>query len=301
MASSTHADSSPYYPPRAGWASPLLGIIDRIRRRLGLDAILFPQGINTGAMVLGFFIPGLAVYFRWPGLIGRAALIFAGFLLLTFMIELGRPAGSLAFGMLLSMHTTGFVTYCTPLFGASLPRRLLLTVLTGVALGLLVYMPARTLLQRKMLMPLQVRGQVVIVHPIFSPGTIRSGDWIAYNISNNHDREEGGVYILAGIGFHPGLSLGPVLAMAGDRVEFSKTTFSVNGVMHPKLPHMPLIGGLIVPPMRWFIWPDMMVSEHGNVANAAISSTLLSMALVRKEQLAGQPFQRWFWHRQILP
>jgi len=290
----TQRDSSPYYPPRARWYSPLFYWIDGVSHLLALDRLRLPQEINLGAMAVGFLVPGLAVYFRTPGLLGKAALSFAGLLLLSFTIWLGYGIGNLAFGMLLSLHVSGFVYYCTPLFRTSLGRRLLFTVITLVALSLLVYLPAQNIMQSYLLTPLQVNGHVVVVRHIFSTEAIRSGDWLAYNLSGSDTYAEGGIRIESGIG------LGPVLAVPGDRVEFSSTTYSVNGVPRPRLQHMPDAGMCVVPEKQWFIWPDLAIHGHGNVAEARISSSLLHIALVTEEQLIGKAFHRWFWRQQIL-
>ena len=54
------------------------------------------------------------------------------------------------------------------------------------------------------------------------------------------------------------MGFGPVLAVPGDRVEFSTKAFSVNGVPQPLLPHMPAGGKLVVPENHWFIWPNLI-------------------------------------------
>jgi hypothetical protein len=296
----TQSDSSPCYPPRARWYSPLFYWTDGFSRLLALDRLQLTQEINVGAMAAGFLAPGLAVYFRTPGLLGKAALSLAGLLLLTFIIWLGYGIGNLAFGMLLSLHVSGFVYYCTPLFRDSLGRRLGLTLLTLAALSLFIYLPARNIVQGYLLSPLQVNGHVVVVRHIVSTKSIQTGDWIAYNISTDHSYEEGGVYVFSAVGFHPGIAFGPVLALPGERIEFFADTFSVNGVPHPRLPHMPVTGSYLVPEKEWFIWPNLAIVEREDVAEASVSSVLLHMALVTEEQLIGRPFQRWFWRRQIL-
>jgi len=141
-------------------------------------------------------------------------------------------------------------------------------------------------------MPLQVNGRVVIVRHIFLTRTIKPGDWIAYNLSDSNNT----YYVRV----DSGIAMGPVLAMPGDKVEFSATTLSVNGVSQPRLPNMPITGTFVVPEKRWFIWPDLARHGHGDVSEASISDKLLQLAMVKEEQLIGRPFQRWFWRRQIL-
>ena len=108
-------------------------------------------------------------------------------------------------------------------------------------------------------------------------------------------RPGGAVRVRAGFG------CGPVLAVAGDQVVISSNTFSVNGISHPSLPHMPGAGSLTVPENHWFIWPNLDISGHGNVSEASISSTMLDMASVNATQFFGKPLHRWFWRKQILP
>jgi hypothetical protein len=289
------AAESEYYPPRARWYSPFFCLGDAVRRRLALDRIHLPREMTWGGVVAGFLVPGLAVHIRGPRLWGKAALLGCGFLFLSFMVWFGRPAGNFAFGLLLSIHTTGFMYYCSPLLQQEqLRSRLFFTLLTLVALGLGIYLPARNVILQHWLMPLRINGQVAVVQRQFSADAIRCGDWIAYRLRGSGGWEEGAVRVRSGMG------LGPVLAMAGDRVEFSPKAFTVNGISHPSLPHMPTSGGLTVPENNWFVWPNVGISGHGNVGEDRISAAMLQMATVSREQFAGKPFKRWFWRRQIL-
>ena len=104
----------------------------------------------------------------------------------------------------------------------------------------------------------------------------------------------GAVWVRAGFGW------GPVLAMAGDRVEFSTNAFTVNGISHPLLPHMPVRRDGSVPENHWFVWPEFGISGHGNVGEGAISAMMLQLAMVSENQFVGKPFKRWFWRRQII-
>ena len=94
---------------------PLFILGAAVRRRLALDRIHLPREITLVGLVAGFLVPGLAVYIRGPRLWGRAALAGCGLLLLFFIVWFGHPAGNFAFGLLLSIHVTGFVYYCSPL------------------------------------------------------------------------------------------------------------------------------------------------------------------------------------------
>lgn len=293
-------EASPYYPPRARWYSGFFSFGSAIRRRLALDRIHLPREMAFIGLVAGFLVPGLAVYIRGPRLWGKAALAGCGLLLLLFIVWFGHPAGNFALGLLLSIHVSGFVYYCSPLLlEASLRSRLLFTLLTMMALGLLIYLPVRNAVLQRWLVPLRVRGNVVIMHRLSAPYDIKRGDWVMFSQqgSETGDAHRGGgaIWVRAGYGW------GPVLAVAGDRVEFFTNVFRVNGEARPLLPHMPGSGTLTVPEKHWFIWPDFDIYEHGNIGEANISAAMLQIATVSQTQFIGKPFNRWLWRRQMTP
>ena len=290
-------EASAYYPRRARWYSPFLYLGAAVWRRLALDRIHLPQEITFGGLVAGFLVPGLAVYIRGPRLWGKAALVSCGLLFLSFIVWFGHPAGNFALGLLLSIHISGFVYYCRPLLlGASFRSRLLFTLLTMMALGLLIYLPIRNVILQRWLVPLRVRGNVMIVQRLGAPHDIKRGDWVMYS---QNDGETGDAHRGGAVWVRAGFGCGPVLAVAGDRVEFSTNAFRVNGEARPLLPHMPNSGTLTVPEKHWFIWPDFDIYEHGNIGEANISATMLQMATVSQTQFIGKPFKRWLWRRQI--
>ena len=252
--------------------------------------------MTFGGLIAGFLVPGLAVYVRGPRLWGKAALVSCGLLFLLFIAWFGHPAGNFAFGLLLSIHISGFVYYCSPLLlEASFRSRLLFTLLTMMVLGLLIYLPIRNVILQHWLVPLRVRGNVVIVHRLGVPYDIKRGDWVMYSLNSKQTGEAhngGAVWIRAGFGW------GPVLAVAGDRVVFSTNCFRVNGEAQSLLPHMPSSGEVVVPEKHWFIWPELDINGNGNAGN--ISAIMLQMATVSQEQFIGKPFKRWLWRRQIL-
>jgi hypothetical protein len=290
---------SSYYPPRAKWYSPLLYLGNAMRRRLALDRLTLPREMKAGELVAGFFVPGVAVWLRGPKLWGCAALTGSVVLMMVFIIWLGYPASNLAFGLLISLHATGFVYYCNPLMaGESFRSRLAFTFLVLLAIGLLLYMPARSFIQGHWMTPLRMNGRVIVVQRMFQINHVQRGDWVAYAL---HGEQQGEAHNGGAVWVHAGAGLGPVLAVAGDRLQFSTNSFSVNGILHTNLPHMPLAGEFIVPENHWFIWPNVDISGHGNVSGASISSTMLTMASVNENQLWGKPLRRWFWRKQILP
>jgi len=290
--------ASPYYPPRARWYSPLFAFGNALRRGLVLDRIHLPRGITFWGLVGSFLIPGLGIYLRRPRLWGLAAFAACGLLFSQFIMWLGDPFGNYAFGLLLSIHVTGFVYYCSPLLaGTQLHLRLLFTVAALIIVGGFIYTPLRHAIQERWLTPLRVNGRVIVVQKQgISASTIQRGDWVAYALSGYVISIHGNQY--AG---HSGMGLGPVLAIAGDRVVFSSNAFTVNGVSHPLLPYMPSSGTLTVAENHWFIWPDFAISGHGNIGEASISAAMLERADVSEIQFVGKPFKRWFWRRQSLP
>ena len=290
-----------YYPPRARWYSPLFYLSGTIQRRLALDRLRarLPREITFGRLVASFLIPSFGFYFRGSKLWGKFALISSGLLLLAFIAGFGHGSGNLAFGLLLAVHATGFVYYCSPfLVEEDLRGRLIFTLLALLAIGLLIYLPIRNVILQHWVVPLRVGRNVIIVQRQVAPADVKRGDWVMYSYSGDQtgDAHRGGaVWIQAGFGW------GPVLAMGGDRVEFSTNGFQVHGEAHPLLPYMPTSGELVVPEKHWFIWPEFDISGHGNVGEANISAAMMQVATVSQQQFIGKPFKQWLWHRQITP
>jgi hypothetical protein len=290
--------TSAYYPPRAGWYSPLFAFGASVRRRLALDRIYLPQRMTAVGLVASFLVPGMGVYLRGPRLWRWAGFAGCGLLMLAFLAGFGYRAGNMAFGLLLSVHVTGFVYYCKPLLANEpLQSRLAYTLMALIAIGLLVYLPARSFIQHHWLTPLRVQGSVVVVQRLAGSHDIKRGDWVKFSLKDPalNEYHDGMVRV------QDGYCWGPVLAGAGDRVVFSANSFRVNGEARPLLPHMPGSGEVVVPEKHWFVWPDLDISGHGYVGEGAISSTMVQLATVSEKQVVviGKPFQRWFWRRQM--
>ncbi|MDR3460270.1 MAG: hypothetical protein P4N60_22810 [Verrucomicrobiae bacterium] len=293
------AERSPYYPPRARWYAVFFYFSHAIRRRLALDRLAFPSQMTIPGLLAGFLVPGLAVYLRGPRIWGQAAMAACLALFLVFIIWLGYPAANLAFGLMLSVHATGVVYYCGPLLAYEPFRsRLSFTLLVLLVIGLLVYLPARSVIQNYWLTPLRLNGQVVIVELNAHVRDIHRGSLVAYQL---HDDERGEAHHGGAVRVRAGMGLGTVLAVAGDEVTFSTNLFSVNGVTHTNLSYMPVSGELIVAENHWFIWPSLDISGHGNVGAGNITAVMLDMANVSETQFYGKPFARWFGRKQILP
>ncbi len=292
--------ASPYYPPRARWYSPFFGVWQMLQRRMGLDRLHLPEGIPVTAFIASLLVPGLVFIVRKERLIGRAILTGYGLLAFVFIVWLGYPVANVAFGLMLSAHVTSIVFLLNPWL---VEARFAFRIATGLILLLVVgsglYAPLRNELQTKYLMPLRIKGNVVVIQTFSSSLSIRRGDWIAYSLDSQSvgdaHREGGAVRAEAGFG------LGPVLAVAGDRIRFTPEFYEVNGVGRQSLPHMPKTGETVVPEKNWFLWPEVAITGNGNAQEAVISTTMLQMATVAEAQFVGKPFKRWFWRRQIIP
>jgi hypothetical protein len=283
---------SPYYPPRARWYGPLFRIFDTVRRLTWLDRIHLPDRTSFAKFVAGLLVPGAAFWVRRERVIGAA--VFGGYVLmaLVFVLWLGHALGNIAFGLMLSLHVSSILFLCNPwLAPARLGFRLLFSVCVLVAVGGLLYAPARARVQERWLIPLSVQGQVVVVQTFTSPKRVQRGDWIAYTIQATSE---------AGVAVQEGYGLRPVLAVAGDRVRFTASACEVNGVAFPRQAHMPSRGELVVPEKHWFLWPNLAINLHGNISEATADAALLRLALVDEEQFVGKPFQRWLWRHQSM-
>ncbi len=169
--------TSAYYPRRARWYGRIFYWGTAVRHRLALDRLHLPGELTLGGLSGSFFIPGLAVYLRGPRLWGKATLAACALLFLLFIVFLGHPSGNYAFGLMLSIHTTGFVYYCSPvLINRPFHHRIFLTIGVMLALGLMLYSPLR----HCWLTPLQTNGHTIIVQKLVSARTVKRGDPVAY-------------------------------------------------------------------------------------------------------------------------
>jgi len=290
-------ESSGYYPPRARWYSPLLTVGHAMRRRMSLDRLTMPETMRMNELLASVLAPGVAVWLRGPRMWGKSALAGSMGLVLVFLIWMGNPVASYAMGLLISLHSTGVVYYCNPVLeDKPFWWRLAFSVLASAAIAGLIYIPVRTLLQDELLMPVNMYGKAYVVARNVDLKSVHRGDWLAYLLHEAQagERHEGGAVEAIG-----GIGLGPVLAVAGDHVAFSKGFYSVNGITYASLAHMPVSGELEVPENDWFLWPNVVISQHGTVGEAMISNTMLQMAVVGRDQLLGEAFHHWFWRRQF--
>jgi hypothetical protein len=261
-------------------------------RRLGLDRIHLPAGISICGLAGSFLLPGLGFYLRsrvW----GKLAFTTCAVLAINFVIWLGYPVANFAFGLLLSIHVSGFTYYCSPwLSSETLGKRMFVAILLTISLSALIYFPLRNAMQERYFMPLKVENRVVVFRRMFSASAVKRGDAIAYTLEEIYADN---------VHAHGGLTTGKVLAMPGDQITFTPSSFIVNGQALPRLEDMPTAGGVVVAENYWFIWPNLArIGGHGNVSEATISSIMLQMANVPQEKFAGKPYNRWFGRHQTL-
>jgi hypothetical protein len=283
-------DVSSYYPPRAHWYSPFLNGASWVRRRLALGHIHLPSGISLGEAMAGILFPGAAFYVcgrrRW----GQVAIGLSAALLFANVAWFGSQTANAAFGLLLSLHASGVAFLCDKMLPVPQFRtRLVLALAVLVLLACVVYLPARALVQERLFFPLRVNGRVVIVRREAPSIRLNRGDVIAYSFEGFQESE---LIVRAGFG------LGPVLALPGDRVRFTKMTFEVNGKPQARLDPMPESGEFIVSERHWFVWPEFGIHGHGNVIGR-VPETLLRLSNISEQQFLGQPCHWWFWRQQV--
>jgi len=282
----------PCYPPRARWYRGLYVPWLEFRRTLYLERISLPGGVSASKCLLGLLVPGFSFIVLERRILGR--MILAGYCLagLGFMAAFGYRVGSVALGLMIAAHATSIV-YLEGrwLAGSEFRTRIGLAILTLIALWGLAYLPLIHLVERQLCMPMRIGDNVIIVQRGVSADSIRRGDWIAWRIQ---EENAPGVFVQSG------LSIDAVLAVAGDRVEFTKEALLVNGKPLPRAPHMPITGSFVVVEKTWFIWPQLGTNGRADGGEAAVSSAMQRLATVSEKQLVGKPFKRWFGRWQIL-
>ena len=240
--------------------------------------------------MISLLIPGAGFYVCGLRLWGRIALGFAAVLVVLNIVLFGSQLANLPFGLLLALHASslGFIVD-KMLPGAQFGTRLITAAGLLLFLGCCVYLPARNLVQDRWFLPLRLKDEVVIVHRQAPDKSLRRGDVIAYSFESVHGD---------GVVLHGGYGLGPVLALPGDSVRFTPTSFEVNGQPQPRLALMPQSGEMTINQRQWFIWPDFDISGHGYVMDK-VPETILRVGLISEPQFLGKPCGHWLWRRQF--
>jgi hypothetical protein len=252
--------ASPFYPPRARWYSVFSRFGNAIVPRLALERLALPREMKIRELMAGFFLPGLAVWLRGPRRWGKAALAGSAALLLIFIVWLGYPAANLGFGLLISLHATGFVYYCNPLMAREpLRSRLAFTILVLLAMGLGLYLPIQHAIQTHWLMPLRNGNQVIIVAVRGQPAGLKRGDWAAFTTDK-------------------GVVFGPIMGLGGDHVD-SITVPENHWLIREQF-------------ARRYYHDGSFISSR--------SDMLEQLTIVSQDEFVGKPMHRWFWRKQIL-
>jgi hypothetical protein len=281
---------SSFYPPRARWYSPLLTRTAHWRRRLALDGLRLPAGVSIAEALVSALVPGVGFYVCSPRIWGKVALGLCFLLVFLIVGWFGFPIASIAFGLLLSVHTCGLAFLFSPIMqGSRMRSRILLGLAILVALAGLLYLPARNLVQDHWYFPIRINGRVIIVQRQ-SAVALRRGEAVAYSFDG---------FAQHGLIVHGGLGFGPLLALPGDYVLFTRDHFEVNGVSQPLRALMPTVGDCVIPEKHWFVWPELAISGHGYALDSSLSSTVLALGTISERQVIGQPLRRWLWRRQF--
>jgi hypothetical protein len=256
-----HETVSPFYPPRARWYGRFFYLGLATRLQLALDRIRLPKEITFRGIIAGLLIPGLAVYICGPRFWGKLALSACAMLFLFFIVWLGYPLANIAFGLMLSIHASGFVYYCSPcLSGRDFPHRLIFILLVLAGIGLGVYLPIQHAVQNHWLMPLRNGNQVIIVSVQSKPASLERGEWAAFV------REDG-------------VFLGQIAGLGGEQVD-SMAVPEDHWLIHAQY-------------VRRYYHGDFPVTSMG-------SGIVVQSIIVSRDEFIGKPFKRWFWRKQIL-
>jgi hypothetical protein len=285
------ARRSAFYPQRANRFTASVEWLKRTVKSMRHESAPLPERVSFVEFIVSVLVPGFGFWFRRRGIAGVLALSASAILSLMFLIWLGRPTANIAFGLLMSLHSSGLLYLCEPWLAHR--SRLYRVWASFAGMGLLALaldIPARSYFQNQWFMPLQVKGQVVIVKVDRSLPR-RAGEWMAYSLAGKYDNH----VLLQG-----GYGLRPVWGLAGEQVVFTGNSCGVEGRQYPRMTHMPSDGSEVVPKGRFFAWPEFDISGHGAVTESDIAQMLVRISMVPQENIIGRPFRRWFWFKQEL-
>jgi hypothetical protein len=283
---------STYYPPRSRLPASALSAWFELRRCLRLERIHAPGGVSLWQVALSLVVPGVAFIVTGRLFIGRAVLLAYPVALLFYAAFVGFLVANVLFGLMLAAHAVS-ILWITRLWVDAPPRWLKVAMVGTVlaVLGMVVYWPCLRYVEENWFMPLRTTNGVVVVQRIL-PNAINVGDIVAYRLD---DHRYGNILIRHGFG------IDPVLAVAGDTVEFTATAMLVNGQPRPRQPGMPDRGSMIVPRNHWFVWPQLDIQLNGMANDATATGALLRIAAVPESDYIGKPFRHWFGRRQKIP
>ncbi|MDB6029122.1 MAG: hypothetical protein JWM68_5345 [Verrucomicrobiales bacterium] len=289
------ASPSPFYPPRArGWGR-LRRVSFALQRVFYASPVKFSDGFIKA--VSGCIVPGYV--FRMIGypIVSRIAISAYATAAFLFLIALGFPLGNYAFAFMLTLHAVSALLAFRRFVPVEELRQRLITAAGILVILIIAYLGLQALFG-KVITPLRYNGKVYVVNGLASANGIKQGERIAYHIASMdrqfHTADAHGAVIV-----EEGFGLGAVLAVAGDKIVFTKESCVVNGISFPHQQRMPESGELVVPENRWFIWPDFAIDMQGEAAEIQAGAMLMRMGMVSKEDFAGRIFRHWFWRKQL--
>jgi len=285
-----NSPTSPYYPQRARWYSPLFSCWYPLRRWLYLDWLNRIGLGDVGSFVLGLVLPGWSLLWsnrpRWGVILGTTYCVAVP----VFVIWRGYTISNLALMTMLSIHAGGILRN-EP--STSFSRRCLRSLAAFFCIASLIYAPLIQLMERRWFVALKVNDHVVCVRTGVQRIRVQRGDCIAYQLSDLGLR--GGGVVVNG-----GCTLGKVLGVAGDVLTFTAQKVLVGGQEFAAQPYMPTNGTVTVEAGSWFVWPQMNVNIHG-MGNYVVYSTMMRLAKVDEKSYVGTAPEQWLWRRQTLP
>jgi hypothetical protein len=297
VAHSLKEEALSYYPPRARWYSrTFFALWQTFRSSLHLGQVDARGACSVRQFLLSVAVPGFGFFTRGRFLAG--GMFLAGYCLmgLLFLAALGYLAGSIGYGMLISIHAISLFYFAARWLGEStFSLRVTVALLTLLIVWGLIYAPAANFAQRHWFVPLRVGSRVMVINRAVPAGSLRRGDLVAHEIL---EHQAGGVGERA-VYLRSGLSIDPVLAIPGDRVGFTPQALTVNEVSQARARFMPVGGEFVVPEKVWFIWPNLGINRAGAGFESSIAGTLQKTAMVSENQIIGRPFKHWFGRQQL--
>ena len=283
--------SSCYYPKRAKWHRRFFYLLLDLKRALHLEALHFPSELSGRDFLLGLICPGHAFSALGKKLYGRWLKRLYGLASVVFLVALGHSTGTLAFGLMVSIHTISILFLLDGWWrGMNWVARCGLALLTLASLGQLTYRPLVRQMAKHVAVPLTIGDRIIVVNPRARPSHVRVGDTVVYAME---EQNRGGLHLESGFGMET------VLAQSGDHIRFGPEGVEIDGRVSPRQTYMPVSGEMIVPEKHWLIWPHLNVS--GGHGGENISVAMLQVAVVSERQFTGRPYTRWFWTKQTLP
>jgi hypothetical protein len=286
-------EASQFYPPRERWYGRLWYPWHFIKQKLCLGLVFDGFELPLYKLLLGITLPGVSWLWYGRRIFSLVTITCYCLLVITFLIWIGYPAGTIPLAILMSIHTSSILYMnrrLTP--RVELWKRIVWTLVVFGLVNLFVYQPLRRQMERRWFRPLLIGDRVLVVDPGVPPVPIKKGDWVAYQINSSRGDQ---TWVRAGYG------VGAVLATAGDKISFQTNGFSINGVLQPRRDFMPAKGDLVVADGSWFIWPGVAITGHGNVGAYVTENAMTQLAMVPKSNYIGVLFHHWWWRSQTLP